>query len=262
MMQTIKVRGKRRGTDLLDVSTGLGGAGKAVTGQGGSKTVYLDEEVSSFTRVINKELKDIDDPEIKKRLPIDPDTDDLFNSMFDGIIGLYLLKKYDDDLIDLRTVNKGSNLNIYKTRENLNYFFAACSGIIRVIGIDAQTFLDRTPHLMLAIIWQIVRLLSVKDINLRDCNQIYLLLKDGEDVADLLKLPAEEILKRWMNYHLAKAGQEPINNLGKDLADSTKLLYVLNQVAPADCPLDAGLAEQDLTERAGIMIANSKNIKP
>jgi len=118
------------------------------------------------------------------------------------------------------------------------------------------------PHLMLAIIWQIVRLISVKDINLRDCNQIYLLLKDGEDVADLLKLPAEEILKRWMNYHLAKAGQEPINNLGKDLADSTKLLYVLNQVAPADCPLDAGLAEQDLTERAGIMIANSKNIKP
>ena len=115
---------------------------------------------------------------------------------------------------------------------------------------------------MLAIIWQIVRLISVKDINLRDCNQIYLLLKDGEDVADLLKLPAEEILKRWMNYHLAKAGQEPINNLGKDLADSRKLLYVLHQLDGANCPLDAALAEADDIERAGMMIANSKNMKP
>ena len=103
---------------------------------------------------------------------------------------------------------------------------------------------------MLAIIWQIVRLISIKDINLRDCKQIYLLLKDGEDVDALLKLPAEEILKRWMNYHLAKAGQDPINNLGKDLADSNKLLYVLNQLDKNNCPLEAGLAEQDLVERA------------
>ena len=31
-MQTIKVRGKRSGTDIIGVSTGLGGEGKAVTG--------------------------------------------------------------------------------------------------------------------------------------------------------------------------------------------------------------------------------------
>ena len=29
-----------------------------------------------------------------------------------------------------------------------------------MVGIDAQTFLDKTPNLMLAIIWQLVRLLQ------------------------------------------------------------------------------------------------------
>jgi hypothetical protein len=31
-----------------------------------------------------------------------------------------------------------------------------------------------------------------------------------------------------MNFHLANAGQEKINNLGGDLKDNKKLLYVMN----------------------------------
>jgi len=41
--------------------------------------------------------------------------------------------------------------------------------MIKVIGIDAQSFLDKTPNLMLAVIWQIVRLLATQAINLKDC---------------------------------------------------------------------------------------------
>jgi hypothetical protein len=189
-------------------------------------SVYLDEEVSTFARAITKELADI--PEIAERLPINPDNADLFDACADGILGLHLLNKIEEDRIDFRVVNKGANLNIYKVRENLDMFFAGCRGLIKIIGIDAQSFLDKTPNLMLAVIWQIVRLIAVAAINLKDCNEIFRLLKDGEELADLMKLPPEEILKRWLNYHLAKAGQEPVNNLGKDLKDSKKLLYVLN----------------------------------
>lgn len=89
--------------------------------------------------------------------------------------------------------------------------------MIKIIGVDAQSFLDKTPNLVLAVIWQIVRLLATQTINLKDCNEIFRLLKDGEELGDLLKLPPEEILKRWLNYHLAKAGEAPVNNLGKDL---------------------------------------------
>jgi len=44
-----------------------------------------------------------------------------------------------------------------------------------------------------------------------------------------MKLKPEDILIRWVNYHLAKAGQEKrIKNLGKDLADGSAMTYVLN----------------------------------
>ena len=33
------------------------------------------------------------------------------------------------------------------------------------------------------------------------------LAQDGEELADLVKLPPENILVRWINYHLKEAGQ-------------------------------------------------------
>jgi len=56
---------------------------------------------------------------------------------------------------------------------------------------------------------------------------------------------------------LQKAGQDPVNNLGKDLADSKKLLYVLNQLDAGNCSLEA-LTEGDDTVRAQKMIDNSR----
>ena len=118
MMQTIKVRGKKSGLDnIVKEIKGVGGA-HAQTSTSGAISVYLDEEVSSFARVINKELADV--AEVKERLPIDPETDDLFDAMMDGILGLHLLNIFEKDRIDMRTVNKGANLNIYKVRENLD----------------------------------------------------------------------------------------------------------------------------------------------
>jgi len=64
-------------------------------------------------------------------------------------------------------------------------------------------------------------------------------------------------LIRWINYHLKKAGQERrVANLGKDLADSQALFYVLNQLDKGKCPLD-GVNDEDLKTRARKMIDNS-----
>lgn len=81
---------------------------------------------------------------------------------------------------------------------------------------------------MLGILWQLTRLLSMKNINLSECPEIYRLLKAGEELSDLQKLKQEDLLIRWLNFHLNAAGQEPIANLGSNLKDSKKLVYVLN----------------------------------
>jgi len=72
--------------------------------------------------------------------------------------------------------------------------------------------------MLLGICFQLARLVAVNKIDLKDCPELFRLLEDGEELADLLKLPPEHILIRWINYHLRKAGQErQISNLGKDL---------------------------------------------
>lgn len=73
--------------------------------------------------------------------------------------------------------------------------------------------------MMLGVIWQLCRLISIDKIDIKKCKALGNLLKDGEELEDLMRLKPEEILKRWLNYHLERAGQQPVNNLGKDLTD-------------------------------------------
>lgn len=110
---------------------------------------------------------------------------------------------------------------------------------------------------MLGILWQLVRLITMKSISLNECPEIYRLLEADEELSDLQKLKSEQILIRWMNFHLVKAEQEKITNLGNDLKDSKKCIYVLNQLDSTNCTLDA-LEEADDIARATKMIESSK----
>jgi plastin-1 len=65
-----------------------------------------------------------------------------------------------------------------------------------------------------------------------------------------MKLPAEDILIRWVNFHLRAAGQtRQVSNLGKDLQDSEAIYYVLNQLDKQLCPL-THMKDTDEVERA------------
>lgn len=103
-----------------------------------------------------------------------------------------------------------------------------CKGLIKVVNTEAQDFLDKNPHMMLGIIWQLCRIMSTNKINIKMCNQLACLLEDWESLEDLVNMRPEELLLRWVNFHLKKTGQTKISNLGKDLADSRKLIHVMN----------------------------------
>ena len=251
MMQGLSGSNQNFGQALMTKS---GAAAATVEGGVGGSHQYLLEEVSSIARTINRVCKD--DDLLQERLPIDPDNADLFHACSDGMVMIHLINKIEKDAIDMRTVNKGSNINVYKVRENLDQAFSIASGLVKIIGVDAQTFLDKTPHLMLGILWQLARLVNMKAITLSEVPEIYRLLKDGEELADLQKEKPENVLLRWMNFHLRAAGQPEIANLGKDLKDSKKLIYVLNQLDSDNCTLDA-LEEGDDVERATKMIASA-----
>ena len=150
-------------------------------------------------------------------------------------------------------------MNIYQIKENLNLAINACKGIgIKMPGINPQAFTEKKHHLILAVLWQIMRLCLTKKISLKDCPELMRLAEEGEQLGDLLKLAPEAILIRWINFHLRKVGSDKkVNNLGSDLKDSTALLYVLNSLDSGKCNL-AGLSEEDLVKRADILIKNSE----
>lgn len=86
------------------------------------------------------------------------------------------------------------------------------------------------------------------------------LAKDGEELSDLLKVPPEDVLVRWINFHLKAAGQDRVvTNLGKDLKDCQALFYVLNQLDKSKCPLTHKDHADELT-RAQECINNSRAI--
>ncbi len=74
------------------------------------------------------------------------------------------------------------------------------------------------------------------EINLQHHPGLVLLLKDGETKEDLLKLTKEELLLRWVNYHLARSaysGRE-VKNFSSDIKDSIAYTYLLKQIAPVN----------------------------
>ena len=83
---------------------------------------------------------------------------------------------------------------------------AAAKGLgIRVIGIDSRDFIEKTPHMILGVVWQVIRLYVTKKIELKDTPEIMRLAEDGEELKDLTKLSPEVILIRWINFHLKAA---------------------------------------------------------
>lgn len=60
------------------------------------------------------------------------------------------------------------------------------------------------------------------------------MLRDGETKEDLLKLTREELLLRWMNYHLSRSGYpgREVKNFGPDIKDSIAYTYLLKQISP------------------------------
>jgi len=123
------------------------------------------------------------------------------------------------------------------------------------MGIDGGDFVDKKPHLVLGVMWQVARLIAVGNVTLQECPEIMRLATENEELSDLLKLKPEEVLVRWCNFHLKEAGQERrIANLGKDLMDQEVMTHVLNQLFK--CGTDA-LNEQDTLKRAEQVIINS-----
>uniref|UniRef100_A0A8B9RLW7 Plastin-3 n=1 Tax=Astyanax mexicanus TaxID=7994 RepID=A0A8B9RLW7_ASTMX len=208
----------------------------------GTQHSYSEEEKFAFVNWINTALEK--DPDCKHVLPMNPNTDSLFKfAIFDGIVFLDI--------------------------ENLNLALNSASAIgCHVVNIGALDLREGKPHLVLGLLWQIIKIGLFADIELSRNEALAALLREGETLEDLMKLSPEELLLRWANFHLDNAGWHKINNFSSDIKDSKAYFHLLNQIAPKGLKENedridinmAGFNEKDDLKRAEAMLVQADRL--
>ncbi|ETW76025.1 hypothetical protein HETIRDRAFT_329864 [Heterobasidion irregulare TC 32-1] len=239
-------------------------AGK-VTVQGSNANVshtINEDERREFTNHINGILEG--DQDVGTRIPIPTETMQLFDECRDGLILCKLINDSVPDTIDMRVLNKPKQrkpLNAFQITENNNIVITSAKAIgCSVVNIGSSDIAEGTEHLILGLVWQIIRrgLLSQVDIKIHP--ELYRLCEEGETIDDLLRLTPDQILLRWFNYHLKQAGWERrVKNFSKDVSDGENYTVLLNQLKPEECSR-APLQTRDLRQRAEQVLQNAANI--
>ncbi|KAK3672163.1 fimbrin [Recurvomyces mirabilis] len=243
------------------------GGGRITVGgaTGSSQHTINEDERTAFTSHINAVLAG--DADIGHLLPFPLETFEMFDACKDGLLLAKLINDSVPDTIDERVLNrvgkKIKQLNAFHMTENNNIVIESSKGIgCSVVNIGSGDIIEGREHLILGLIWQIIRrgLLGKIDIKLHP--ELYRLLEDGETLEQFLRLPPEQILLRWFNYHLKNAGwQRRVKNFSADVKDSENYTVLLNQLAPNTCSRSP-LQTSDLHQRAEQVLQNSDKLDP
>ncbi|KAJ8270348.1 hypothetical protein GJAV_G00113370 [Gymnothorax javanicus] len=231
----------------------------------GTQHSYSDEEKVAFVNWINKALAN--DPDCKHLVPMDPENDSLFNSVKDGILLCKMINLSQPDTIDERVINK-KKVTPFTMTENLMLVLNSASAIgCTVVNIDAQDLKDGKPHLVLGLLWQIIKIGLFADIEISRNEALISLLGQGEELDHLLSRSPEELLLRWVNYHLDQAGCQPISNFSDDIKDSKAYFHLLDQISPKGDTDEmaiiidmSGIHEHDLEQRAELMLRQAARL--
>ncbi|KAH9974819.1 calponin homology domain-containing protein [Lactifluus volemus] len=225
-------------------------AGK-VTVQGSNANVshtINEDERREFTNHINGILEG--DPDVGPRIPIPTETMQLFDEARDGLILCKLINDSVPDTIDMRVITENNNIVVTSAKA------IGCS----VVNIGSSDIANGTEHLILGLIWQIIRRGLLAQVDIKHHPELYRLCEEGETIDDLLRLTPDQILLRWFNYHLKQAGwHRRVNNFSKDVSDGENYTILLNQLKPDECSR-APLQTRDLRQRAEQVLQNAANI--
>jgi len=240
----------------------------------GATHSFAESETIAFTRHINETLDG--DPDCAHLLPMSEDSTEIFETVKDGVLLCKLINHVGTgDTIDMRCVHLGRShpLSVFEVTENLNLAINAAVAIgCRVVNIGSGDIMMGSPHLVLGLLWQVVKVSIMQSLNLKATPELIQLLDqhllDSPDaLRELMGLPPEKILLKWINYQLQKDGSwgpTEVKNFGKDLKDSTVYAALLTAVAPADKKPRTLLAdvrsEMNPTARANLIIDAAESL--
>ncbi|XP_024538623.1 fimbrin-5 [Selaginella moellendorffii] len=217
-----------------------------------------DSEKKAYVDHINSYLAD--DSVLDPVLPIDASGGDLFEIVKDGILLCKLINVAAPGTIDERALNIKSRLNPWERVENHKLCLNSAKAVgCSVVNIGTEDLAEGRPHLVLGLISQIVKIQLLSVVNLKQTPELVEVLNDSEEVEELLHLPAEKMLLKWMNFHLKKCGyKKEVTNFSSDVKDGEAYTLLLHALAPESCSLAP--LEKDGLERAALLLSQAEKI--
>ncbi|MBA0700309.1 hypothetical protein Goari_005614, partial [Gossypium aridum] len=228
-----------------------------------------ESEKASYVAHINNYLAQ--DGFLNKYLPIDPSSNDLFEIVKDGVLLCKLINVAVPGTIDERAINNKRLLNPWERNENHTLCLNSAKAIgCTVVNIGTQDFIEGRIQLL-------------ADLNLKKTPQLVELVDDSKekyyleeieisnllnairdnrglslnmptDVEELMSLPPEKILLRWMNFQLKKSSYKKIvTNFSTDVKDAEAYAHLLNVLAPEHSN-PSTLAVKDPLQRAKLVL--------
>jgi len=234
-----------------------------IEGEMGAKHTVLNEEQAAFADWINTNMEK--DKDVAYKLKLNDTGSDMYEKIDDGILLCKMINLAAPDTIDERVINTGKNISIFKQHENLTLAINSAKAIgCVVIGIDSHTLNSSQGKkwLVLGLVWQLIKMYLFKQISISNVPGLINLLMEGEDISELMKLSPEQLLIRWVNHQLDKAGStRTIKNFNEDIKDSEIYTDLIAQVAPKDAPVNKfAMKKEDLIERAETMLEQAEKI--
>ena len=193
-----------------------------------SSGIPVTTELSAFTCLVNEFLGG-DDRHVQ--LPLDPDSDLLFHALRDGVLLCALVGCIASDGIDERVVNVpdvGEELTEEEAIENLVLALSTARGYGCAISDDIlppeSVYLGASNGIegrdaVLDMLWQLLRQILLADVNIKVHPELVQLLDEEEDMSALLLLSPDDILLRWVNFHLLEADVDECERFGAEMAN-------------------------------------------
>ena len=222
---------------------------------GRKKRPYSDAEKNRYAKMINKLLAG--DPDCGSRIPIDPETDDLYDKIRDGVILAKLVNKCEPDTVNMDDIKKDEDMNVYDKYDNLNKAIEGAKKVGVPSETNADDVLDKDKERDNDLLGDILARINVPKSVIKENKDTPKLCNEGETVDDVADLPVDDFLKRWFNHHLKNA-QYPneLTNFSDDLKDSEKYTILLNDLSPTNDK--SALDNDNLEERAQKVIDDGK----
>ncbi|CAL8091688.1 unnamed protein product [Calicophoron daubneyi] len=222
-----------------------------------------EEEQIAFSSWMERNLRD--DPSCSCYFPFEKDGTDLYGKCQDGVLLCKIINCSSPGTIDERALNVSKRLTTFQMHENITLALNSARAIgCNVVNIGAGDILRGTKHLLLGLLWQIIKIGLLKQINVVAHAELATLLEGDETILEFAKLSPEDILIRWVNFHLKDTGSEKrMKNFTMDIQNCEVYAYLMEKIAPQEKKkfmhsTRAILDAVDLVQRAEMVLQNAE----